>query len=346
MQAHIVPRIYLKGFADVKRGGIGVYSIAPDTPSYFVEDVKRVATKEDFYVLYAADKTPDPNIEEAFCAVESQLRDALKYVRSNREPDSVNLQQLAFFAALQEGRSERSRLAFAPAMQHITEVITQEMRKSGLAEAQIEAEVSLFMKKHFAGGDVHHSPTNIALLAVPDATQIRYTFFKHMSKCIVRSNAHDFLTADHPVAWFDPFRGGLRRMAGDFLSLSAEVTYPLTKRHCLFMSYFPLPTMMNANADMVQIINARTAGNALAEVYASPKLSDIDHGRDRDDILAVDKRQRSLMQFLSIEPDTSAMADIAAIADELGIDRQYILELNKPLFEIAEQVERAQSSTV
>jgi len=60
MQAHVVPRTYLKGFADKARG-IGVYNSEPGKPAYFERNVKRVATQLDFYTLYVADGCSNPD---------------------------------------------------------------------------------------------------------------------------------------------------------------------------------------------------------------------------------------------------------------------------------------------
>jgi hypothetical protein len=166
---------------------------------------------------------------------------------------------------------------------------------------------------------------------VPEGIAVRYKFFQIMSKCIVKSVAHDFFTSDDPLTWIDTFRQ--REIGFDYLSVSAEVTYPLTRRYCLVMSYFPLVARRDASGEIVSIINSRTSGNALREVYAQPKAAVADARRFVEDIASIDKRRHPLVPFLIENPARKELPDLGALADSLEIDRRYVMEINQPFIE-------------
>jgi hypothetical protein len=266
MQAHVVPRVYLKGFAHAKRG-LGVYNSELGKPAYFERDVKHVATQQDFYILYGSDGTPNEAIEDALSKLEATLRATLKRLRGGKCLTADDLSQLAVFAAMQEARSERRRNVMATPLTVLRNRLVNELKAEGHSAEQTEAAINLFFRKHLASGDLRPDPNNISLLMVPEGVYIRYQFFSRMSMCIVESAAHDFFTCDDPVAWTETFQPP-KEFGFDYLSISAEVTYPLTRRHSIVFSYFPLRPRAKADQQMVSIINARTAGNALREVYA------------------------------------------------------------------------------
>jgi hypothetical protein len=330
MQAHVVPRTYLKGFADKARG-IGVYNSEPGKPAYFERNVKRVATQLDFYTLYAADGSRDETLETALSKLESQLRATLKVVRGDKPLGTDDYEMLALFAAMQEARSECHRHAMTLPLQQLRDELTKEMREQGLSDEQIDAATNLFFRKHLVAGDLKMDPSNVALLMVPEGIAVRYKFFQIMSKCIVKSVAHDFFTSDDPLTWIDTFRQ--REIGFDYLSVSAEVTYPLTRRYCLVMSYFPLVARRDASGEIVSIINSRTSGNALREVYAQPKAAVADARRFVEDIASIDKRRHPLVPFLIENPARKELPDLGALADSLEIDRRYVMEINQPFIE-------------
>ncbi len=330
MRAHVVPRTYLKGFADRLRG-IGVYNAEPDKPAYFERDVKKVATHLDFYTLYAADGEPDEALEMALSKLESKLSGALKTVRGDGPLSAADQEMLALFAAMQEARSERHRHAMTLPLEELRNELGKQMRAQGLPSDQIEASINLFFRKHLVSGDLKADPSNISLLMVPEGIAIRRRFFQTMSKCIVKSGAHDFFTSDDPVTWTDTFRQ--KDIGFDYLSVSAEVTYPLTRRYCLVMSYFPLVERYLAASEVVSIINARTAGHALREVYAQPKDAVADTQRFVEDIASIGKRRCPLVPFLVGDPASRNVSDLGALADVLGIDRAYVIDINRQFIE-------------
>jgi hypothetical protein len=319
--------MYLKGFADRKRG-LGVYNCEVGKPSYCERDVKRVATQQDFYVLYRSDGKPDPELEAKFSLLEGRMRAILKRVRGKQELDADQIDTLCVLASMQEARSERHRHALVDPLNRLMDQISEEMRSEGHAQDQIDAHVGLFLRKNLVSGDIQMNAENIALLMVPQGVQTRYKFFRCMSKCIVESAAHDFITCDDPVTWTETFRQA--EFGFNYLSLSAEVTYPLTRRHCLVLSYFPLQTRVAGDAEIVTIVNARTAGNALREVYAQPKDSKGEQQRLIDDILAVDIRKRPLIPRLIADPAKSAMPDLVRLSRDLGMEPGYLTEINQP----------------
>jgi hypothetical protein len=80
------------------------------------------------------------------------------------------------------------------------------------------------------------------------------------------------MTSNRPVVWFDPNDYPPHKFYGfNRQSPTIEVTYPLTRRKCLFLYLYPGAVMQYALANYaaVRMVNSRTA-NGAKEVYAYP----------------------------------------------------------------------------
>jgi hypothetical protein len=284
-------------------------------------------------------------IEDAFCKLEATLRATLKRLHSGKCLTAEDLSQLAVFAAMQEARSERHRNVMVTPFTGLRNALANELMAEGHSAEQTEAAINLFFRKHLASGDLRPDPNNISLLTVPEGVQIRYQFFSRMSMCIVESAAHDLFTCDHPVTWTETFHPP--KVSGfDYLSISAEVTYPLTRRHSIVFSYFPLAPRARADEQMVSIINARTAGNALREVYAHPKDSRIDQKRFVDDIASIGIRKHPLIPRLIADPSKNDMPDLLGLAEYLDLDCGYLAEINQPFIDFMNRRDDGSSARV
>jgi hypothetical protein len=92
------------------------------------------------------------------------------------------------------------------------------------------------------------------------------------------------VTADEPVTYFDPARQPSLAFGFDRTSETIEVTYPLTRRHLLFMSRRELPRYVTANASGVTMLNNRSRDGS-AQVYAYPEPGARAIARQRKDVL-------------------------------------------------------------
>jgi hypothetical protein len=196
-----------------------------------------------------------------------------------------------------------------------------------------------FIERDIFEGDAVPDPMNLALTAVPIAMKANFEICRRLNKMILRSGS-DFFTSDHPVVWFDPENcspsGGL---CPNQLSLSAEVTLPLTRRHCLVMAYLPFSdSIVDADQECVDVINARTALNALRETYAPPVVGQADKLRHAQTLIDFRVAGKSLFERYGDDNPAKA-ADVWGIATALGLDCEAVLHANKFIDDMAENAE-------
>jgi uncharacterized protein DUF4238 len=278
-RAHVTPRTYLKGFARTKSPpkGVVVYDrlspFSEQVSAPRVTDVRRVSTIDDFYVLRRA-SGPDPSLEQAFCEIEQSWGNVRAALNRGGPFSEDEWGALLVFAAAQEARVFRVRMMLARPLQELLPALEQACRNAGVSEDEVEAAKAACIDRHrkAAASDMEQDPANISLETLPTFIQQNLTLFSSMQRTIVTARSGDFLTSDNPVLWFDPAKSE-QNPCPNKLSLTAEVTFPLTKRHCLVMAYLPLKQQAEADDDIVHIINSRTATYALGEVYGLPALS-------------------------------------------------------------------------
>jgi hypothetical protein len=228
----------------------------------------------------------DDSFEIALSEVEGKwnaVRDALK--RKAALPKSVR-DDILVFAAVQEARSARNRLMLAKPLTELLQIAEREGQVRSLSTDQIEAWKAGSIERHNTAVHVEgiSDPKSIGMLALPAFIQTNLMFFASMRGSILTSNAGNFVTSDHPVLWFDPYNCGPNPCPSKW-SLTAEVTFPLTKRDCLLLAYTPLVSRANVGEDIVATINRRSRTFADREVYATPALDGTDLSRMSDCLL-------------------------------------------------------------
>jgi hypothetical protein len=284
-KSHVVSRTYLKGFAQTQGSpkGLVVYNLRsplrPQIIAQAIVDVKRVSTIDNFYIIQR-EMGPDNSIEDGLCEIETNwpfVRAALK--RGTLTDGEWGV--LLLSAAAQEGRSPRNRFMFATSLEDQLATIEREGKAQGFSDALIADWRDGCIQRHQGyrrGGDAIQDPHNLALLPLPAFMRQNLEFFASMKKMLLTSVVGDFVTSDHPVIWFDPERQE-QNPCPNKLSLSAEVTFPLDRRHCVVFSYMPLATTAVASENTLRIINARTIKYSLEQVYAFPALGTADRER-------------------------------------------------------------------
>jgi len=283
-EAHTVPRVYLKGFAS--KSGLMVVdksaSFAAQVSAQDLTSVEKVSTQTNFYILQRS-SGPDETYEQTFQRIEARIRDFMKRLKTGKLLSREDLTLLAVLAALQDGRSERARMMLADPLRESFSSIEADVRARGGTGDDVDAAIDAFVKTDVYDGDAVPDPKNLSLLTLRTSIETSTQMYGAMHKCILTSDAQPFMTSDHPVVWVDP--RVLGRLRANRASTTCEVTYPLTRRHCLLMAYMPLEAAVSADEESVSVINARTAAAAEREVYVPP-TGDMWHERLIADLVA------------------------------------------------------------
>ena len=296
-KAHTVPRVYLKGFA--AKGKLVVVDksapLAEQIRAQVVTSVETVSTQTDFYILQRS-SGPDETYEQTFQRVETRIRDFMKRIKTDKLLSREDLTLVAVLAAVQDGRSERARMMLADPLRNSFFSIEAEVRGRGGSDDDVDAAIDAFIKTDVYDGDALPDPKNLSLLTLRTSIETSTKMYGAMHKCILTSDAQPFVTSDHPVVWVDPRVLGRHR--ANRASTTCEVTYPLTRRHCLLMAYMPLEAAAIADEETISVVNARTAAAAEREGYVPP-TGDIWHER--------------------LIADLAAQADIAVVGKPLAL---------------------------
>jgi hypothetical protein len=268
MEAHTVPRVYLKNFAS-KHGLVVIDLTKPigdQVRAQALTDVNDVSTRPDHYAFQRS--TGQDNVfEDAFQRIETETTKVMKRVKGGALSAHDRL-LLAWIAATQEARSERSLTSMEDVLEKRFSEIRSSVEAASGDDGAVAAAIAEYIKRDVYDGDAVTDAANLTRLTITTTLETSATMYSIMNMCVLKSTAHYFVTSDHPVVWIDPRVFG--RADGNRLSVTAEVTYPLTKQHCLLMSYMPIRAQANAEQDVVSIINGRTSAFARGEVYLPP----------------------------------------------------------------------------
>lgn len=273
---HTVPRGYLVGF-EMGKGVIVVNRHQLATPQVRAQvrtPIRDISIRPDQYSLRRSNGL-DNGPERAFGLMENRLFQLRKALRSGDLSDE-HLRDWVVLAGAQHYRGQ-NRILMAKPFREMMDSVRADAAARGVDPD--EAEFALVQERIYHG-DVAHDPENLALLVGPKLIQIALDWFNKMYKCVLTSSANDFITSDEPVVLFDPIATAKRdRQALKHIPQSpdCEVTYPLTRRHCLLMAYRRIVSKAEADYAVVETINSRTAKFCKDEMYVAP--SDV-HGQD------------------------------------------------------------------
>jgi Protein of unknown function (DUF4238) len=290
---HTVPRGYLVGFAP--GGGVVVVNrhqpVEPQLRAQARRRIVDVSIRPDQYALRRSTGL-DNGPERAFGLMENPLFRLRKALRSGDLSDE-QLRDWVVLAGAQHFRG-RNRTLMAGPFREMMDSARGEAAARGLDPDEAEF---AFVQERIYRGDVVHDPENLALLAGPEVIQVALDWFNKMYKCVLTSSAGDFITSDEPVVLFDPVamvnrdRQALKHVPQ---SPDCEVTYPLTRRHCLLMAYRRIVSKAEADDATVETINSRTARFCGDEMYFPP--SDV---RGQDAVLRAIASQTALLNPLA-----------------------------------------------
>ena len=285
---HYVPQVYLKGF-DAGNGVI-VYDTTERTLAALKRQVrnprietsvKHLASEINYYTRETKDG-PDYSFEEMLGRFENLYPRIKKAVRSGQPLSDENLGYLALLAAVQSARV--NRMSLVEPMEGVRKQTAALFRqhRPELTEEQIVVETDRVVREQLMDSEMP-TPKNIALDAVPQMIDFEFNMFRYMFKCVVYSDAHDFVTSDAPVVFVDPAQYPEPRWKFFRLSPFMEVTFPLSRRACLVMAWHPMQPQFRADEAMVATINGRTANYARKHVFAPNTGAQVDRERNGRD---------------------------------------------------------------
>lgn len=319
---HKVPQVYLKGF--VSGRGIIVYDMSkrPDLADLVRQvenpnietNLKKIAAEIDFYTRETSDG-PDYSFEEILSRFENHYRPTMKAVRSDGTLSDEQLGMLALLAAVQDARVNRMSLVGPMTELRGHARILYKQHRSEMTEDEIVSATDAMIRRDLIDTEIP-SPHNVALAALPDMMTFSFELFRCMYKCIVKSDAQDFVTSDAPVVWVDPAQYPEPRWKFYRLSGFMEVTFPLSRRYCLIMAWHPMMNRFDGDEAMVGTINARTSTYARQNVFAT----NTDDIRDRH----TNARDFTTLQQWIGMPITSALLDEEATLSERDAARYQI----------------------
>ena len=272
---HKVPQTYLRGF-DAGKGIIVYDGPRTATVEHLVEQVanprvetstKKLAAEIDYYTRETPDG-PDYSFERVFSRFENWYHEVIKAVRSDKRLTDEQLAKLACLAALQDARVRRNDLVepMTKVREHARLLFKQ--HRPELTDEEIEAETDRVARRDLLDEQIP-SPQNISLASIRIHHEVSFDIFSRMDKCIVKSEAQNFVTSDNPVAWLDPGQFPEHPWRHFRLSGFMEVTFPLNRRYCLVMAWHPMPKRFLADEALVGTINARTARASREHLFAT-----------------------------------------------------------------------------
>ncbi|HEX3464253.1 MAG TPA: DUF4238 domain-containing protein [Candidatus Elarobacter sp.] len=337
LEHHTVPQTYLRAFAQ-KPHGLLVFStrrrLVDQLQNLTYKTVKKATTVRDFYTLVASDSSRDVAIEKRLSVLENEYPRIKTAVRSGKPLTGEQRAMIALLAAVQDTRTVNHQQNWSDAWAGVLDLSERMLRNTmpEASDAEIQQRLQQVVRDNFTSRDVAPTGQNLSLIGLGAALKVRHAIMSRMNMCILESAAHDFMTSDHPVTWINPVRYPPDPVYGfNFLHLANEVTYPLTPRHCVFMSYLPVVPRMKIGEELVRRVNARLVVYS-RELYAKPTDVPVDLKRYALDIFAstnADSIANPITNVVADASESRGAIRLREVADELGQDWSYIAKENE-----------------
>jgi Protein of unknown function (DUF4238) len=284
---HWVPQTYLRGFAD--GNSLRVYSRIPDKHGVrqFETSTVNVAVQRDLYTVTTEHGRDTSFDDKLRTEIEDKIPQTLAPLSLQRLLTVAERMSIVRLAAVQDGRRPTSVDSLADALAGVHDMAAYLYRQNvpGISEAEIADRLrENWGPTHLTG--VHAlDPRNLALSVLEDTTLNFIGQFAGMGMCVVESTAHDFVTSDNPVCFYDPEVPRPHPVLGvDRSSVTIEVTYPLTRRHTVFMSRLPIVPYAYASSVGVSFLNSRAAYGSRRQVYGFPVEERQGQQRQKNDV--------------------------------------------------------------
>lgn len=296
---HIVPSLCLDYFTDAK-GHVWTYTKKGRSWHRRPQDTAKIA---HFYSVERADGTMDTNIEDILSRIESDASEPYRTLVSGRLIYGDDKANFARFLGAQVSRTQATRRVAAKINAmilqnylHVTashDAAFKEM-VNRLREDGIKIENEEEVRDSFS--DLSKFKISIAKEFLLPSMAVRdklAEIFEYMKWSLWKPERHYFITCDNPV-----FRAAdpttYHPILGDhgYLNKTAQVTFPLSPRLLLLMTYEygDTPFIHTMDRKYVYIENEKRAFAAENEIYAHledkrvAKLARM-HRRSRPDVL-------------------------------------------------------------
>jgi hypothetical protein len=279
---HIVPRLHLQHFAGQNPPGqVWTYDAIAGRSWSAIPD--ETGKQSHFYSAEQRDGTMDPRLEKFLAGVEDRAAPAYVVLLEGRFPAPQGRINFAQFIALMHTRTTAMRRMAAEvigrsaqihqyAYASNTEAFDSLTRRVGAAKGEpIDPAIREQIRQKMLDPsgyvmEVAKEATFMALGASDKLTPI----FNKMKWTIVEAQHGYFITSDNPVVlWVDPKTR--HPIYGDhgFLNNTAEVTFPLSPKRLLLMSWQEaVPEYASFKRDHVEYANATRAGHSDRFLYA------------------------------------------------------------------------------
>ena len=272
---HHNPQTHLRHFAAGDRLRVFKRPAHPQqAPESFETSTQNVANERDLYTIVTEDGARDFKLDDGLQAIEKQLNKALAPLSEDRNLTAAEFADLQVLAAIQDGRKPNSVHGLTRAVGEIHAISRYLYSKHAphLTDGEIDDRLREQWGPTKLSGAAALDPKNLALTVLSKTVfEFPQDFVDIYHPCLVTTNAQDFMTGDAPVVYFDPTLEQHPFLGFDRSLPTIEVTFPLTRRHLLFMSHLAVPRHVVANKTAVAMLNNRTAYGC-RQIYAFPTV--------------------------------------------------------------------------
>ena len=271
-RAHIVPRAYLRGFADDDER-IALRMV--EGGDQVVTSINNAAVRKAFYRRTRPDGTPIDDIEWAMSRLESHVAPLLRELEDRWPLAYGDKAILAEFAALQLVRSPRWR---AWHDQFVDKTVDEWRRGEGLPESAVEAsddELHRWIERaaNQIRGDTQRHVKMLALLGK------LASILGSMNWTLLRFERPLVATSDHPVHLWPIERRASRPELGRLnagILPTLEVRLPVSAHAALLMTCIPEPdppAHVAGKRQHLRNLNAFTIAEAERQWFHCPRVS-------------------------------------------------------------------------
>lgn len=284
---HHVPQTHLRNFAEA--GTVRVYRFVNGLvrdARIFPTNIRNVAVIHDLYSV-TDEHGRDNALDEHLQKIEARIPAILAPVIEGRKLGAEDWRNLKLLTAVQEGRKPGWVKGTTKAIEDLHK-IARSLYKQHHPEMMDEAiDAALREKWGDTGlsGAAALDAKNLAIKTVAATLPDLPVYFDDFWSCLVTSAAHDFITSNSPVTYFDPIRKPHAFYGIDRSTREIEITYPLTRRHLLLLARRSLPPYVRAGRVGVSILNSRTVYGSAGEVYGYPHRDRRAALRQRNDVI-------------------------------------------------------------
>lgn len=216
----------------------------------------------NFHSIYKENNIADhETIENMLMHIEANGIKAISNIIANNRINNEDIAILSIFLGFQYSRTPSARNLYETILTSSLSSTLKMLWQSGKLPPMPNE-----LKECF--GNEYNAISNIKpVIKMPQITMMSLTaaydildFLLKMNWCLLTSDNQDFfLLSDHPVSVFDPDIDINLGKIGGLASPKVEITMPISKNHCLLISWKNVPIVKKATEKTVKNINKRTS---------------------------------------------------------------------------------------